>query len=183
MNVEDIDLGTLVFRRSPVGSAIYSRDEKYRYLLTRHIGGANGRVVWVMLNPSTAGHEEDDPTIRRVMSFSRRLGATDAWVVNVFALRATDPMRLVETTDDPIGEHNRYVWKSAFEDATWIVAAWGKGPKSRKGVNGCFVTTELRGTHQRLTMPNALTLGKNKDGSPKHPLYLADDTPLVAYHA
>lgn len=51
-------------------SAVVSPDGRYRYLLERRWGNGPA-IVWVMLNPSMADATVDDPTIRRVVSFSR----------------------------------------------------------------------------------------------------------------
>ena len=55
-----------------------------------------------MLNPSTADHLADDPSITRCMSraVAGKFGRLD--VVNLFPLRATDPNELL-THPDPIG--------------------------------------------------------------------------------
>lgn len=48
---------------------------KYRYSLSRRWGEIRaGRppIVFVMLNPSTADHTVDDPTIRRCIAFAKR---------------------------------------------------------------------------------------------------------------
>jgi hypothetical protein len=63
----------------------------YRYRLTKTWDRSQPQVTWVMLNPSTATADTDDPTIRRVVGFSRRWGFGSAVVVNLFALRATQP--------------------------------------------------------------------------------------------
>ena len=63
--------------------AHFSRCGRYRYALERTFSGAggDGSVLLVMLNPSTADAEQDDPTIRRCQGFARRLGAERLLVV------------------------------------------------------------------------------------------------------
>ena len=44
-----------------------SEDRRYRYTLVRRVSMfGDGVCAWLMLNPSTADEEHDDPTIRRV---------------------------------------------------------------------------------------------------------------------
>jgi hypothetical protein len=79
---------------SPCGS--------YRYWLTRQWGGGALLLPIIMLNPSTADVEQDDPPIRRCMSFAQREGFADISVFNLFADRATSPDDM-KATADPIG--------------------------------------------------------------------------------
>ena len=60
------------------------------------------RIVWIMLNPSSATAAEVDPTINRILRFSKRWGHGAAEVVNLFALRATDP-NVLKRHFDPVG--------------------------------------------------------------------------------
>ena len=57
---------------------------RYRYRLTRRWGDG-GAVAFVMLNPSTADAEKDDPTIRRCIGFAREWRFGRLIVVNLFA--------------------------------------------------------------------------------------------------
>ncbi|HKV84961.1 MAG TPA: DUF1643 domain-containing protein, partial [Ktedonobacterales bacterium] len=97
----------------------------YRYLLWRTWDAALSRLLWVMLNPSTAGETMDDPTIRRCVSFSRRWGFGGIEVVNLFALRAASPKELQRTPDQIGAENDRYIAEAASR-ATGIVVAWGE---------------------------------------------------------
>ena len=66
--------GSAVFdrRQSPLrGSAVFDRGFRYRYALVRAWDARLPRVAFVMLNPSTADAERDDPTIRRCIGFAR----------------------------------------------------------------------------------------------------------------
>jgi hypothetical protein len=50
-------------------SARISKCGKYRWTLARKWGDGK-QACWLMLNPSTADHRKDDPTIRRVIHFT-----------------------------------------------------------------------------------------------------------------
>jgi len=145
----------------------------YRYTLTRSL---NSPIRWVkpclfiMLNPSTADATKDDPTIRRCISFAEREGCTELTVVNLFALRATNPKELLRH-EDPIGPLNdrKIAQMIAYHSLMGIIiAAWGAHPlaKDRAKPLNCL-TGKL------------LCLGKNKNGSPKHPLYVKKDAKLT----
>jgi hypothetical protein len=151
--------------------AILSADGRYRYQLARQWG--DGPVVsWIMLNPSTADAYEDDPTIRRVIGFSKQWGYDEAHVVNLFALRSTDPKALAEH-GDPVGPQNDlYLGGAMF--ASLVVVAWGS--------TGDYATRYFR--RQRLLEIAAKfdrplhCLGVTKSGDPRHPLYVKYATEL-----
>lgn len=133
----------------------------YRYRLWRR--WAQGpSVCFIMLNPSTADAEQDDPTIRRCIRFARDWGYAALDVVNLFAYRATDP-RTLRGVADPIGKDNARAVAEAVAAASLTVAAWGAWPVA---------------THPTTDGP-LHCLARNRDGSPKHPLYIrADATPV-----
>ncbi len=160
-------------------SARLSRCGTYRYLLTRR--WAEGPALrWVMLNPSTADAAVDDPTIRRVVRFSRDAGYSAAVVANLYALRATDPGEL-DQHPDPLGPDNlgtlaQLVRAARVDapraDAAPIVVAWGaNAPRARAER---VLEHELAGADLRC-------LGVTKAGQPRHPLYVRADQPLVPY--
>jgi hypothetical protein len=156
-------------------TAIISEDGIYRYELTREWD--EGRhALWIMLNPSTADASQDDPTIRRCISFSQRWGFGGLRVCNLFALRATDPKELLGCPD-PVGpENDDYILKNA-ELASCVHLAWGtKG--ALKGRAEAVVQL-LRATGRQYL----LCLGTTKDGHPKHPLYIRSDVQPLPYNA
>lgn len=155
--------------------ATISADGLYRYTLGRR-WAQRPPAVFVMLNPSTADAETDDPTIRRCIGFAKSWGCGGIHVVNLYAYRATRPKHLWEA-EDPIGPDNDDVLRMAFHDASDtnrpVVAAWGAhGPLDRAQ----FVHTLA---HARGVTMQAFALTKN--GSPKHPLYLSAESQLRPY--
>lgn len=173
----------LVEGRDWRGSAVFSFDYTYRYRLSR-VWGPASRMVFVMLNPSTADATHNDPTITRCMGFARREGLGGIVVVNLFALRVTRPVHLFDGTvgDDPNGLSNqRYVDGALYgarADAWPIVCAWGAN--KRVDESEAWQTFFKSPAHPHLDL---LCLGTNKDGSPCHPLYLDTDTPLIPWEA
>lgn len=110
--------------------AVFSPCERYRYLLWRQwmeLGARAGTVVWCMLNPSTADELALDPTLTRCKGFTRRLGYSRFEVVNLFALRSTDPAALHHVAD-PVGPDNDDVIAKAFADAEIVIVGWGAFP-------------------------------------------------------
>lgn len=126
-------------------------------------------MLFIMLNPSTADAVENDPTITRCMGFAKREGATHLTVVNLFALRSTDPNGLLRH-DSPIGpENDKHILKEVESHKLMpIVAAWGS---HKFAVQRALQVCELVG--------DLWCLGKTKNGSPRHPLYLRNDQELL----
>ncbi|OZA02269.1 MAG: hypothetical protein B7Y02_16985, partial [Rhodobacterales bacterium 17-64-5] len=81
--------------------AVYSECERYRYLLAR-VWGPGAKVMFVMLNPSTATEVQNDPTVERCERRARVLGFGAFCVTNIFAYRATDP-KVMRAVADPVG--------------------------------------------------------------------------------
>lgn len=154
----------------------------YRYLLTRIWDPAIPPAAFIMLNPSTASADQDDPTIRRIAGstgstgstgFARREGAGGVIVVNLFALCSTNPERL-RTHPDPVGRHNALFVRQAVQEADLVVAAWGAG--GVLGGRGVDMGRALVKAGVRL---KALRL--TSTGQPGHPLYVPGDAPLIDY--
>lgn len=149
----------------------------YRYDLVRQESelsqfSAVPTGVFVMLNPSTADAAIDDPTIRRCWAFAQAWGKKKLIVLNLYACRATDPRDIMEF-DDPVGPLNDQYLIDAGKAYPEFVVAWGKNaPKER-----------VKQVVEMLTSNGAklFCLGTNKDGSPKHPLYLRADAQLVPW--
>lgn len=153
--------------------AIYSPDEAYRYRLERVWRPEGERVLFVMLNPSTATETQNDPTVERCERRARALGFGSFAVGNIFAFRATDP-RVMRAAADPVGPANDAAILEMAWKADRIVCAWGTHG-AHLG-RGAAVERLLRETGLPL-----YHLGLTKDGAPKHPLYIGYDTRPVLW--
>ena len=85
--------------------AIISKDCLYRYSLGRTWDASKERVLFIMLNPSTADAIKDDATIKKCVGFAQRWGYGGITVGNLFALRSRDPNGLLGP-HDPVGPKN-----------------------------------------------------------------------------
>ena len=148
--------------------ARFSKDGRYRYSLTR-AWGDGPRVAWVMLNPSVAGAEVDDPTLRACLGFARRWGCGSLEVVNLFGLVATVAADL-RSAAAPVGGGCDPAIEAALRRADLVVAAWGAGHRGLLG----------RAEAVRLRLPEGTRcLGVTQGGDPRYPLYVRRDSPLV----
>lgn len=171
-------MGSLVIR----SSALISPCGRYRYRLERDLhpiwGDGTRTMTWIMVNPSTADHAEDDPTIRRVCGFAERHGCDRVVVGNLFALRATD-VRELARADDPKGPECERHLEDMIREADLLVVGWGPVAK---------LPAPLRrrwGLVPRLAGPLGKEMrcfGTSKDGHPRHPLMLPYATPLEIWH-
>lgn len=150
-------------------------DGDYRYRLWREVDPrCKGRVVFVMLNPSTADGSTDDPTIRRCMGFAGRGGFGELVVVNLYALRATNPREIL-TAEAPVGPLNDDAICAESAVGDLVVAAWGAPFHDR-------IAERARHVEQLLARTVDLhALGTTKHGHPRHPLYLPNSACAALY--
>lgn len=167
----------------PRGGALMSVDGRYRYRLTRRIGPGLRIAAFIMLNPSTADADVDDPTIRRCIGFARRWGCGHLIVVNLFAFRATSPRDMMAAAD-PVGPDNHEAVVDAAEAATQLVPP--DGVRGRLicawGAHGGFMDqdrTVMGWLDEIDARPEAL--GLTKHGHPRHPLYVPADAEPVPF--
>lgn len=147
----------------------------YRYRLWREWDRSRPTLAFLMLNPSTADHLTDDPTITRCISraVAGKYGRLE--VANLFPLRATNPDELL-THHDPIGPTRGSMTADgavmdAIERASMVICAWGAHQAAAARAADVMDLVRMVGMRNKL-----FHLGLNKDGSPKHPLYIAAST-------
>ncbi|MFJ8657505.1 DUF1643 domain-containing protein [Streptomyces rochei] len=150
-----------------------SSRREYRYLLTRIWDPAVPPVVYVMLNPSTADAMTDDATIRRCRSFAVREGAGGLVVVNLFALRSTDP-RALTRHPEPVGPVNDAFIRRTVTGAHRVIAAWGAAGIQNGRAEAVTGLLRARGV-------TVHCLGRTATGQPRHPLYLPATAGLEEY--
>ena len=147
-----------------IRQTVFSVSRHFRYTLWREWDVLNrDYAMFIGLNPSTADETLDDPTIRRCSGFAKSWGYGALCMTNLFAFRATNPRTMMGHTK-PVGEENdKWIVRCARE-AGIVVAAWG--------TRGQFMARdkEVGGLLDELHC-----LGKTKDGSPRHPLYVRGD--------
>lgn len=128
-------------------------------------------LVVDMINPSVADDEESDNTIDRLGNYACALGAGGLIVVNLHALRATDPKDLTTAfaAGAPIvGPRNLEAVELAFTLALtrgYVVAAWGAipAPQKRDRIAEHVEIARRLGVEFRCLL-------KDANGNPCHPL-------------
>lgn len=137
--------------------AIISPDNKYRYTLSRIWNEAKPKILFIMLNPSIADANVDDPTIRRVVNFAKSWDYSGVLVGNLYAFRSKNPKEL-RNVDNPIGDDNIQHIEKLIKLADRVIYAWGNNKKEPTWL--CNL----------VEVPYCIDISKK--GIPKHPLYL-----------
>ncbi|EPE99503.1 DUF1643 domain-containing protein [Rhizobium grahamii] len=147
-------------------SAVISDCKRYRYELCRTWDAGKRLLVVCMLNPSTADDEKDDPTLRELTYFGKLWGYSGLIVVNLNAFRASHPSVMM-AEGACVGPKNGEFIESALtfsrHQGTPVLAAWGNGG-NHLDRDEWFIS------RARLHTVSLVCLGRNKDGSPKHPM-------------
>lgn len=147
-------------------SAAFDDERIYRYLLTR-AWGTGPRLLWIMLNPSTADESVLDPTLRRCLGFAQAWGFDGFEVCNLYALRSTDPRGLWRVAD-PVGPNNDAVIQAAAKHASLVMVGWGGNAKPARERQVAHLLADVG--------VQPLCIGVTAQGQPKHPLYLRADS-------
>lgn len=153
-------------------TASFSPCRNWRYTLHRQWEDGPA-VAFLMFNPSTADESQDDPTIRKCRGFAQRWGYGRMVIVNLFAIRGTDP-KIVMKSSDPVGPMNDHHIVKATAGCRELIAAWGCGGhmKGNRALRPGAVMSMLASAAIPVNC-----LGYSADGSPRHPLMLAYTTP------
>ena len=160
-------------RKFSKSGAVFSDCIKYRYALWRMWNEHKPIAMIIGLNPSTAGHTRNDPTITRCISFASSWGYGGVCVTNLFGFRATAPTEL-KAYHDPIGKENDAWVHEMAKEAAITVAAWGN--------HGNFLNRSLEILP---SLDQLHCIKMNKSGEPAHPLYLKAElkpVPMIPSH-
>ena len=144
----------------------------YRYLLWREWNSNFKTVSFIMLNPSRADAQVNDPTITRCINFASSWGYGRLEVVNLFAYRTPKPSLLKQVTE-PIGKDNDRFILESVDRSERVILAWGNHGKWKKQDT---YTLELLKQYNHL-----YSLGITKRGCPRHPLYLRSTIKPLPY--
>jgi hypothetical protein len=177
----------------------------FRWRLWRTWSELSRPLTFLMLNPSTADAMKNDPTVERCERRARRLGFGGVEVVNIFALRATDPEELYKVRakaakewepGDDIGtpgsiEMDRFIAsklgsdyrnddaiREAVNRSGATVCAWGIHGFLEGRANQVVSKLIAIGLGARLHVlhnPKTKAPYLTAEGQPRHPLYLPND--------
>ena len=155
----------LSIKNNILRKAKFSIDKKHRYDLSRHWDLSKSDILFIMLNSSIANEDIDDPTIKRLISFTREFKHGGFFVANLF----TYITPYSKTLDTSIGltKLNLKTIKNLVNKVDEVIYAWGNSIKEPQ---------ELKNL-----VKNPKCFGKNLNGTPKHPLYLSSNSKLIKF--
>lgn len=148
--------------------AEFDKDKKHRYALWRIWDLSKSLVMFVGLNPSTANENKNDNTITKVGKIARYNGFGGVYMMNLFPFVTPYPEQL--QCDHVSNIENDEWMDKVYEKCKTVVFCWGDFREARE-----------RGKEISMLVHKPMCLAKNKNGSPKHPLYCRDETKLIPF--
>ena len=142
-----------------------SIDGKERFSLSRIWDKRQPKLLYIMLNPSIADGKKDDPTIKRLIFFTKKFRYGGFYVANLFTQITPYPKEL--NMDNLSKKNNFKIINDLIKKSDSIVYAWGN------------LVSEPRELLEIIDSP--LCFGKNLNGTPKHPLYLPSNSKLLKF--
>ena len=154
-----------IIKKNILRKARFSIDKKHRYRLSRHWDLNKPQLLYIMLNPSIGNETVDDPTIRRLLSFTRKFDYGGFFVGNLFTYITPNP----KTLDTSIGLTNKNlnILTNLVSKVDKVVYAWG---------NSFEEPNEFK-----KFISDPMCFSKNINGTPKHPLYLPSNSKLLNF--
>ena len=146
-------------------AAEISYDREERFSLSRIWDQKKPKLLYIMLNPSIADDKRDDPTIKRLIFFTKKFRYGGFYVTNLFTQITPYPKEL--NMDNLSKKNNLKIINDLIKKSDSIVYAWGN------------LVSEPRDLLEIIDSP--LCFGKNLNGTPKHPLYLPSNSKLLKF--
>lgn len=148
--------------------AVFSDNRKYRYALWRIWDKEKPLLMFIGLNPSTANESQPDPTIIRVEKFTFDWGYGGFYMMNLFSFVTAYPEELTNPNANN-AENDSWLYNIAKTCKT-IIYCWGD-----------FKVATERSKQVLQMFPDGFALVINKNGTPRHPLYVKGDTVPIKF--
>ena len=148
-----------------IREAEFSIDKKERYSLKREWDKSKNKILYIMLNPSLADDKNDDPTIRRLINFTKKFNYGGFLVGNIFTTITPNPKELDKSKG--MSDKNFEELIKLINKVDQIVYAWGNSVEEPQHLKELILSPKC--------------FGKNLNGTPKHPLYLPKNSILIDY--
>lgn len=152
-------------------TAHFSDDKLHRLFLLRVWDASLPILGVVMVNPSLAGAHSEDPTMQSVIRIAKFNGFGGVQVGNLCSYVQADP-DVAASLDWPTHAENDAWLAGLVSSSARVACGWGAPVRKH---------AKLRQAATRLLslVPQPLAFRVLADGTPGHPLYLPEATPLV----
>ena len=150
-----------------VSDAKFNDTRTHRYILIRIWDDKKPKLMIIGLNPSIANEKTNDNTINKVIKIAKNKGFGGVYMANLFSYITPHPASLI------VGSNNRKndsFLKKYEAKSEKVVFAWGN-----------FKEAQERAKEVIAIFPKAYCFFKNKNGSPKHPLYCKDNQQIIVF--
>ncbi len=147
--------------------------DNHRISLSRIWDKDKPYILFIGLNPSIADAEKDDPTVTRLINFSKVWGFGGLRLCNLYTRISTDPKELFKIPVDELNHKDADIHMDLFAvECEKTVFMWGSSPlpDTRRERETIYMFDEV------------FCFGKSKKGKPKHPLYLPKHTQLIPFN-
>ena len=141
------------------------KEKHNRYQLWRIWDNEKPLILFILLNPSNADDKNDDNTVKKLIGFTKKFEFGGFYLGNLYSLITTNPSPSKFINNEARNIKHIQIMKKKCKK---IIIGWGN-----------------LGTYPNWLLDNigeTMCLGINKNGTPKHPLYLSYKTHLINYH-
>ncbi len=155
---------------------IFKAGRTHRLTLFRHWGDIDDFACGVSMNPSGAAEDVSDPTVDGMCRRAREYWGVGAYYqLNVMSIRGTYSSDLSKVGVVNLPENDECI-RNIASKARVVVVSWGnRGHNSGRGQIVERILREVCDPYR------VVCFGKNKNGSPVHPLYQRLDAPLLPF--
>lgn len=148
--------------------ALFNDERTHRYFLWRKWDLQKPLVMFIGLNPSKGGEQNNDNTITKVIKVAKHNGFGGLYMFNLFSVVSKKPAYILKCKD-PLMMNDFYM-DMVYNQCKEVVFCWG-----------AFKQAKDRAKVMIEKIPAPLCFGQNMDGSPVHPLYQLDNSILIPY--
>lgn len=150
--------------------------DTFRLFLTRLWDADKPTLGVIMLNPSYGNGHADDPTITKLVTIANAHGFGGISIVNLFDVKTPDFKRDIRSQKISSGitsaQNDKYI-DDVLSEYDEILLAWGH--------DGAYLNRDREVLNRLPSDKKYLCLGVNKNGTPKHPGHLANNTSLEEF--
>lgn len=150
--------------------AKFSKDLKHRLVLWRIWNRSKGIVLYVGVNPSTADAKVDDATIRRLNHFTRQEGYGGFYIINLYTRITPHYEQLKSFKKINSSVSNYYIEKYARK-SNLVCLMYGRRGHDTARYEEVLALLDLTCNSKPI-----MCFGYNANGTPVHPLMIANKT-------